>query len=160
MYGTAACTCPGEDHPGPRKSDGSFVGRSAPEIDILEAAIHDGRGEVSLSGQWAPYNAQYSIFNTSGEVEFDDPEITQYNSYVGGVYQQTTSGLAITNQNAYELNGGQFAVYAFEYKPGCVDLRSSVMLLSGTLNGVTDSTTLILHGSTMASGRGLSIPVL
>jgi len=35
------CTCPGESHPGPKHADGSFVGRSAPEIDVFEAqAMH------------------------------------------------------------------------------------------------------------------------
>lgn len=38
------------------KSDGSYVGRAAPEIDIIEATIHDGVGYVSLSAQWAPFN--------------------------------------------------------------------------------------------------------
>lgn len=33
------CTCPGESHPGPKHSDGTFVGRSAPEIDVLEAQV-------------------------------------------------------------------------------------------------------------------------
>ncbi len=33
------CTCAGESHPGPVHSDGTFVGRSAPEIDILEAQV-------------------------------------------------------------------------------------------------------------------------
>lgn len=72
MY-PAACTCPGESHPGPMRSDGSYVGRSAPEIDIFEATvIHNVKGQVwekkllmfvfadvrqvSVSGQWAPYN--------------------------------------------------------------------------------------------------------
>lgn len=31
----SACTCPGEDHPGPRND----VGRSAPEIDLIEANV-------------------------------------------------------------------------------------------------------------------------
>lgn len=35
----SACTCPGENHPGPILSDGSFAGRSAPEIDIFEASV-------------------------------------------------------------------------------------------------------------------------
>lgn len=49
------CTCPGESHPGPKHSDGTYVGRSAPEIDIIEAQIDDhlGGGAVSQSGQWA-----------------------------------------------------------------------------------------------------------
>lgn len=34
-------------------SDGTYVGRAAPEIDIFEALISDGRGQVSQSAQWA-----------------------------------------------------------------------------------------------------------
>lgn len=33
------CTCPGESHPGPFHSDGTYVGRAAPEIDIFEAQV-------------------------------------------------------------------------------------------------------------------------
>lgn len=33
------CTCSGESHPGPMHSDGTYVGRSAPEIDVLEALV-------------------------------------------------------------------------------------------------------------------------
>ncbi|KAF5314511.1 hypothetical protein D9611_007111 [Ephemerocybe angulata] len=117
----SACTCPGEPHPGPMYKNGTYVGRSAPEIDIFEASIEKGHGIVSQSGQWAPFNAQYAIFNTSGEVEFYNTSITEYNTYVGGVWQQTTSGVTVTNQQAYELDGGQFAKYGFEYKPGYDD---------------------------------------
>ena len=37
-------------------SDGTYVGRAAPEIDIFEATVSDGTGFVSQSGQWAPFN--------------------------------------------------------------------------------------------------------
>jgi beta-glucan synthesis-associated protein KRE6 len=69
------CTCPGESHPGPIHSDGTYVGRGAPEIDVFEAQVRlisvsavvvvlpsdmrvkiTGRpltGQVSQSGQWA-----------------------------------------------------------------------------------------------------------
>jgi hypothetical protein len=65
------CTCEGESHPGPKHSDGTFVGRAAPEIDIFEAQVrlpaqsticfschsqNTGqpiRGRVSQSAQWA-----------------------------------------------------------------------------------------------------------
>jgi len=67
------CTCPGESHPGPMHSDQSFVGRSAPEIDVFEAQVmYFSRcdrdrtyglsrqitgtpltGQVSQSAQWA-----------------------------------------------------------------------------------------------------------
>ena len=56
------CTCSGESHPGPVHSDGTYVGRSAPEIDILEAQVTKRTGESVLQGQasqssqWAPFN--------------------------------------------------------------------------------------------------------
>lgn len=75
---TAACTCPGESHPGPMRPDGSYVGRAAPEIDVLEATVTDGIGyvserflcfdtsiglitrtQVSLSVQFAPFNVYF-----------------------------------------------------------------------------------------------------
>jgi hypothetical protein len=62
------------------RSDGSYVGRSAPEIDVFEALISPDGGQVctffmildciepfhiqvSMSAQWAPYNV--SSFSTS-----------------------------------------------------------------------------------------------
>ena len=74
VHHAAACTCPGESHPGPVRSDGTYVGRSAPEIDVFEALIDPDGGkvlytslfmildcvetspQVSLSAQWGPYN--------------------------------------------------------------------------------------------------------
>ena len=49
------CTCNGESHPGPKHADGTYVGRSAPEIDVLEAQMGGTplTGEVSQSAQWA-----------------------------------------------------------------------------------------------------------
>jgi hypothetical protein len=57
------------------KSDGTYVGRAAPEIDALEATVTDGIGyvglilvffygfelifsQVSLSAQFAPFNVR------------------------------------------------------------------------------------------------------
>ncbi|TFK62962.1 glucosidase [Pluteus cervinus] len=114
----SACTCPGESHPGPMRSNGSYVGRAAPEIDVFEATIEDGQGAVSLSAQWAPFNARYAWLNNSVNLNINDPTETQLNSYVGGVTQQTTSGLSLTNQNCYELSQACFSTYGFEYKPG------------------------------------------
>jgi hypothetical protein len=59
----SACTCASESdgsdgrqmvHPGPKRADGSYVGRSAPEIDVFEAAVDTTTliGHVSQSGQW------------------------------------------------------------------------------------------------------------
>lgn len=63
----SSCTCQGESHPGPTRANGSFVGRAAPEIDVLEAQVDSGTliGHVSQSGQWAPFNYAYDWFNTT-----------------------------------------------------------------------------------------------
>lgn len=117
----SACTCPNEDHPGPTKPDGTLTGRSAPEIDVFEALVDSTSlvGFVSQSCQWAPYNAAYTVLNDTGPgYTIVDPNITNYNAYVGGVYQQTTSALSQTNQTCYSQNKGCFTTYGFEYKPG------------------------------------------
>lgn len=114
------CTCKGESHPGPMHSDGTFVGRSAPEIDVFEAQITGNplSGQVSQSAQWAPFNAQYIWANTSNNLIIPDPSTTFLNPYVGGITQQATSGVTTTNQSCYELEAGCFSTYGFEYKPG------------------------------------------
>lgn len=115
------CTCPGEPHPGPIHSDGSYVGRSAPEIDVFEATVSYATppvGQVSQSGQWAPFNANYAWKNTSDNFIIPDSDITILNSYAGGVWQQATSALTNTDQDCYQLGSDCFSVYAFEYSPG------------------------------------------
>lgn len=49
---------------------------------------------------------------------FYDPDNVKLNEYRGAVFQETSSAMAKTDQNCYELNTGCFAVYGFEYKPG------------------------------------------
>ncbi|KAF5371672.1 hypothetical protein D9758_003419 [Tetrapyrgos nigripes] len=115
------CTCAGESHPGPMHQDGTFVGRSAPEIDIFEAQVVGREGHVSQSGQWAPFDASYVWTNTSDTFTIYDDTLTVQNSYLGGVFQQATSALTTTDQECYELNSGCFSVYGFEYKPGYDD---------------------------------------
>ncbi|THU81776.1 glycoside hydrolase family 16 protein [Dendrothele bispora CBS 962.96] len=112
------CTCEGESHPGPVHADGTYVGRAAPEIDVIEAQVSNGIGHVSQSGQWAPYNEAYQWTNTTDNYIIYDETVAELNQYKGGVYQQATSAVAITNQNCYELNTGCFSVYGFEYVPG------------------------------------------
>ncbi|KAF9226685.1 glycoside hydrolase family 16 protein [Gyrodon lividus] len=111
------CTCPGELHPGPRHSDGTFVGRAAPEIDMFEAQITGTPlvGQVSQSAQWAPFNAGYIWTNTSENEVIPNPSISTQNSYTGGVLQQATSVVTETDQNCYEHETGCFSIYGFEY---------------------------------------------
>ncbi|KAF7360596.1 GH16 domain-containing protein [Mycena venus] len=120
------CTCPGESHPGPiHESDGSYVGRSAPEIDILEAQIGgpDGAhvGQVSQSAQWAPFNAGYNWDNSSDNMQVVDFTLSHQNSFSGGVYQQATSVVSTTNQSCYQLTDQCYDVNGFEYVPGYGD---------------------------------------
>jgi beta-glucanase (GH16 family) len=116
------CTCSGESHPGPMHSDGTYVGRAAPEIDVFEAQIQGGVPAVSQSAQWGPFNAGYEWFNTSQNLIIPNPEISVQNSYIGGRTQQATSVVTQTNLEAYELNGGLFEIYGFEYKPGNIHI--------------------------------------
>ena len=75
FFSASACTCPGEDHPGPNVT----TGRGAPEIDILEAG--DG-AVVSQSALFAPFTHDYVYLNdTEQEWYVYNPDISQPNSY-------------------------------------------------------------------------------
>ena len=76
--------------------------------------------QISQSAQWAPFNAAYKWTQNSDTYKFyDNPEMeTKFNPYEGGAYQQAVSGVVYTNQSCYELSGGCYAVYGFEYEPG------------------------------------------
>ncbi|MBW0473642.1 hypothetical protein O181_013357 [Austropuccinia psidii MF-1] len=117
------CTCPqtagSNYHPGPKHPDGSWVGRSAPEIDVLEGIVDQTKliGQVSQSAQFAPYNAHYKLNNlTEGFVDiYQNSFQTELNPYTGGIYQQAASGLSNTDASTY--NGAGFASYGYEYAP-------------------------------------------
>ncbi|KIK67788.1 glycoside hydrolase family 16 protein [Collybiopsis luxurians FD-317 M1] len=116
------CSCSGSDHPGPLHSDGSYVGRGAPEIDMFEAQVSDETGEVSQSAQWAPFNDFYVWKNTSDNYKIYDSTTSKLNSYIGGSTQQASSVVSTTNQECYEYSDSPcYAVYGFEYKPGFDD---------------------------------------
>jgi|SRR6267154_2385109 len=79
-------------------------------------------------------NAAYVWANTTGNFNIPDPEVTVLNPYIGGVFQQATSGVTNTSkskmsykysdvnqlldQSCYTQNTGCFATYGYEYKPG------------------------------------------
>lgn len=117
------CTCDGEDHPGPKHSDGSYVGRSAPEIDMFEAQMGGEPldGEVSQSAQFAPFNEAYRWYNSSENMIVMDPSKSRLNGFVGNIIQQATSVVTKTNQRCYELVEECYSIYSFEYKPGYDD---------------------------------------
>ncbi|KAJ6481911.1 beta-glucan synthesis-associated protein [Mycena sanguinolenta] len=126
------CTCAGESHPGPiHASDGSYVGRSAPEIDILGkgagAIGGDGDttpfvGQVSQSAQWAPFDPQYGWFNTSENMVIADTSLSIKNQgFNGGTFQEATSVVSTTNQSCYQLTKRCYDINGFEYLPGFGD---------------------------------------
>ncbi|KAJ7680330.1 glycoside hydrolase family 16 protein, partial [Mycena polygramma] len=117
------CTCPGESHPGPKHPDGSFVGRSAPEIDVFEVGFITSKlvAQVSQSAQWAPFDAGYEWLNNSDNFILANPAISQLNTFIGSATQQATSVVTDTDPACYEQDGGCFSVYGFEYKPGYDD---------------------------------------
>lgn len=116
------CSCPGSrSHPGPMHADGSYAGRSAPEIDIIEAQVSNQQGEVSQSGQFAPFDPEYQWTQELGETfTIADPQLTKLNTYFGSPTQQALSGVTTLPSDGYELapGGGTHKLYGFEYAPG------------------------------------------
>ncbi|KAH9841904.1 glycoside hydrolase family 16 protein [Rhodofomes roseus] len=107
---TSACTCPGEDHPGPSTS----VGRGVPEIDIFEAQVAAGwRGQASQSMQIAPYDDQYQFDTDTDVTTIFDSSITSFNTYLGAQYQQAVSGLTFINNSVY--NDSEYATFGYEW---------------------------------------------
>jgi beta-glucanase (GH16 family) len=117
---TPSCTCSGEDHPGPKNS----VGRSAPEIDVLEAQVRTQDGATntyaSQSLQTAPFDeAYYWVNSTPAAVVIGDN--TEINSYVGGHYQESVSALSLIPQRGfadYDAPDAQkYVTFGLEYEP-------------------------------------------
>ncbi|KAJ7695966.1 glycoside hydrolase family 16 protein [Mycena rosella] len=107
----SACTCPGEDHPGPDVS----TGRGVPEIDIIEAQVDVSlfQGQVSQSYQVAPFNLDWQFVNASPAAAFADASKTEFNSYKGSNQQQAVSALTYIPDTAYGEQ--EYVVYGFEY---------------------------------------------
>jgi hypothetical protein len=73
-----------------------------------------------------PFNYNYTY--ASNYTQVYNTATTELNPYKGGVFQQAVSALTQTTQQAYELSGGGFSVYGFEYKPGTGDAVCSLSL--------------------------------
>ncbi|SPO24289.1 related to KRE6 - glucan synthase subunit [Ustilago trichophora] len=96
----SACTCPGEDHPGPRHD----VGRSSPEIDVFETQVYNGHGSASQSFQIAPFDANYSWSQNPDVAQIHSPD-TSFNTYTGGIYQEAVSAITKVPDTAYMHSG-------------------------------------------------------
>ena len=90
---------------------------------MIEAQIRISvaHGEVSQSFQLAPYDDYYQFDNLStGATEIHDTALTNWNTYLGGFYQQAVSGLTLLPDRIYydQTIGGrskEFTVFGFEY---------------------------------------------
>ncbi|KAF8314472.1 beta-glucan synthesis-associated [Clavulina sp. PMI_390] len=111
----SACTCKGEDHPGPNVG----VGRGAPEVDIFEAQINKdtyNSGRVTQSAQMAPFNyLYYPTANTSADMTVYTAETTKLNTYRGSALQQAVSALTDTNTTTYAYGGAVYTPFGIEY---------------------------------------------
>ncbi|TFK20343.1 glycoside hydrolase family 16 protein [Coprinopsis marcescibilis] len=117
------CTCDGEDHPGPKHPDGTYVGRSSPEIDMFEAQMGGEplMGQVSQSAQFAPFNRSYKWNSSTDNMIITNAARSEKNGFVGNVVQEAASVVTYTDQRCYEYVEDCYSIFGFEYKPGFDD---------------------------------------
>ena len=115
----SACTCSGEDHPGPSTN----IGRNAPEIDVVEAGANPTNGYplASQSFQVAPFDAGYEWDNSSSNYKFYDSDISELNSYKGGFFQEAVSTLTRVPNDAYRDGGAGFSMFGMEFQSNADD---------------------------------------
>ncbi|KAH7097755.1 concanavalin A-like lectin/glucanase [Auriculariales sp. MPI-PUGE-AT-0066] len=120
----SACTCKGQDHPGPWiDGENRYRGRSTPELDIIEAQKCKRRGAdshqcASQSAQFAPFNKDYQ-FNEAG-VEINAPDKVERNPYHGSALQQSVSCITNVSDTSMRDGGfpgehGDYGLFGFEY---------------------------------------------
>ena len=100
----SACTCHGEDHPGPwLEKENRYRGRAAPEIDVFEGQAGD-KATMSQSLQMAPYNWLYEIdYHNETEIySFYNNHDGHINMYTGEITQQSLSGINDASQTAVQ----------------------------------------------------------
>ncbi|KAK7031137.1 hypothetical protein VNI00_013745 [Paramarasmius palmivorus] len=120
----SACTCPNQDHPGPILSDGSYRGRGAPEIDIIEIQRDNDRliGNVaSQSCQIAPFTHDYNYDDDPSVYQIHNASTTYANGWPGSPLQQAISGLSKVPDDGFEIVGGRYVTYGFEYHASAND---------------------------------------
>ena len=107
----SACTCPGEDHPGPRNN----VARGVPEIDIFEAQVKGKHTQVSQSYQVAPFDHDYKWGDDLAHIF--DHSITEVNEYHGGDTQEAVSCVSQVPDSMFWNTDRRFTKLGLEYEP-------------------------------------------
>ena len=104
-------------HTGPNRQ----TGRSAPEVDIIEAQIQQKDGVshsfASQSLQVAPFDQEYLFKNGTEDCTIFDADITQFNSYHGSIYQEAVSSVTQTPDSNFQRSEKKFIRYGVEFEP-------------------------------------------
>lgn len=157
------CTCSNDTtHPGPKNSDGTWKGRSAPEvsccfvrlsvidltvlfhlqIDVFEAQTDSTTlvGQVSQSAQWAPYNPVRSRPKGNPPRRLlTDTIVLQYYIWENATYGVIVNS-SITELNSYR-GGGQCFVSLYlnfhRHPPVDLDLLFVLTVYQETSSGVS-----------------------
>ncbi|KZP14609.1 glycoside hydrolase family 16 protein [Athelia psychrophila] len=121
------CTCPVSPTPSIYTRTKQMSGAPAPVFDIFEAQIPGTplTGQVSQSGQWAPFNEGYVWPNTSANLIIPNHSISLLHSDSGWSDRQAMSVVTNVNEDCYRTGTQCFNVYGIEYKPGFDDMYIS-----------------------------------
>ncbi|WFD27047.1 hypothetical protein MNAN1_002043 [Malassezia nana] len=109
-----ACTCSGQDHPGPNIN----TARSAPELDIFEMQVKKGDGTyASQSYQISPFDDNYRWFGNSSSYVIHDEDTTERNQWSGGPTQEALSCVSRVPDSAFFDTDKEPSVMGVEYMP-------------------------------------------
>lgn len=140
---TPSCTCPGEDHPGPRVD----VARGVPEIDIFETQVQGkDYSSASQSYQVGPFDADYNWNKNNDTYQIFDRDISEVNTYKGSHDQEAMSIVSKIPDSAFFETDRRPCKFGVEYvpdKPGTHGTGSITWYLDG-------KPTWHLKGSTLA----------
>lgn len=75
-------------------------------------------GYLFIFSSFKPFDESYIWKNTTENEIIYNPQISQRNSFSGGVEQQAASVETNINPECYEYNNACFSIYGFEYTPG------------------------------------------
>mgnify|MGYP001940779590 FL=1 len=108
-----SCTCADQDHPGPDRK----TARSAPELDIYEIQVSNGRSHASQSYQVAPFDANYKWYGNSSSYHIYDSDITKRNPWSGGETQEALSCVTRVPDSAFFGTDAKPTIIGVEYDP-------------------------------------------
>lgn len=111
----SSCTCPGEDHPGPKNT----VGRGIPEIDLFETQVNldEEASFASQSYQASPFDHDYDWNEDKESYKIYDEDRSNVNVYKGGPLQEALSVLTRVPDSAFFETDKKPCKFAIEYIP-------------------------------------------